>query len=144
MEKYKGRFIMFFCNKEERAITLITLAITIIVLLILAGVTIYALSGDNGILRQAINTKEHVDIEVEKEQIELATLESLTSNAGDELSIPNSWKNTVKLIADGEGKYFVLPNGFFYVGGSVDTGVVISDKKNDSIIPSESEGNQFV
>lgn len=71
-------------------------------------------------------------------------MESLTLNAGDELSIPNSWKNTVKLIADGEGKYFVLPNGFFYVGGSVDTGVVISDKKNDSIIPSESEGNQFV
>lgn len=45
MEKYKGRFIMFFSNKEERAITLITLAITIIVLLILAGVTIIRLIG---------------------------------------------------------------------------------------------------
>ena len=38
---------------KEKAITLIALVITIIVLLILAGVTIAALSGKNGMLQEA-------------------------------------------------------------------------------------------
>ena len=45
-------------KKNTRGITLITLVITIIVLLILAGVTIAALSGDNGILTRAKEAKE--------------------------------------------------------------------------------------
>ena len=40
---------MFF-RKETEGITLIALVITIIVLLILAGITIATLTGDNGIL----------------------------------------------------------------------------------------------
>ena len=42
-------------------ITLIALVITIIVLLILAGVTITALSGDNGILTRAADAKEQTE-----------------------------------------------------------------------------------
>ena len=45
-------------TKENRGITLIALVITIIVLLILAGVTIAMLTGENGILKQAQNAKE--------------------------------------------------------------------------------------
>ena len=44
-------------NTNERAITLIVLLITIIVLLILAGVTIATLTGENGIIAQALNAK---------------------------------------------------------------------------------------
>lgn len=44
--------------EEEKGITLIVLVITIIVLLILAGVTIATLTGENGILIQAGNAKE--------------------------------------------------------------------------------------
>lgn len=44
-------------NKRERGITLIALVITIIVLLILAGVSIAMLTGNNGILTQANNAK---------------------------------------------------------------------------------------
>lgn len=44
-------------NKSKRGITLIALVITIIVLLILAGISITMLSGDNTILNQAINAK---------------------------------------------------------------------------------------
>ena len=43
--------------KNERGITLVALVITIIVLLILAGVTIAALSGQNGILTNASNAQ---------------------------------------------------------------------------------------
>ena len=43
--------------KSDRAITLIALVITIIVLLILAGVSIATLAGDNGILTRANDSK---------------------------------------------------------------------------------------
>ena len=45
-------------TKSNKGITLIALVITIIVLLILAGVTIAALSGDNGILTRAKEAKK--------------------------------------------------------------------------------------
>ena len=48
-------------KKNTRGITLIALVITIIVLLILAGVTIAALSGDNGILTKAKEAKEKTE-----------------------------------------------------------------------------------
>ena len=41
--------------KNQKGITLIALVITIIVLLILAGVSIAMLTGNNGILTQATN-----------------------------------------------------------------------------------------
>lgn len=44
-------------RRSNRAITLIALVITIIVLLILAGVTIAMLTGNNGVLTQAIRAK---------------------------------------------------------------------------------------
>ena len=47
--------------KNEKAITLIALVITIIVLLILAGVAISMLAGDNGILRKAAEAKEKTE-----------------------------------------------------------------------------------
>ena len=62
--------------KEKSGITLIALVITIIVLLILAGVSIAMLTGDNGILTQATEAKEKNTIGGEKEQISLA-LQSL-------------------------------------------------------------------
>ena len=52
-------------TKGNKGITLIALVITIIVLLILAGVTIAALSGDNGILKRAAEAKQ----ETEKNQV---------------------------------------------------------------------------
>ena len=46
-------------SKKERGITLIALVITIIVLLILAGVSIAMLTGQNGILTQANKRKQN-------------------------------------------------------------------------------------
>ena len=44
--------------RNKKGITLIALVITIIVLLILAGVTIATLTGENGILTKATESKE--------------------------------------------------------------------------------------
>ena len=66
--------------KKEKGITLIALVITIIVLLILAGVTIAALSGDNGILQRATEAKNKTEEEQEKESLELAVTSSQMEN----------------------------------------------------------------
>lgn len=58
-------------KNNRKGITLIALVITIVVLLILAGVTIAALSGDNGILTQAGKAKEQTVIGSEKEAIQI-------------------------------------------------------------------------
>lgn len=58
--------------REQKAITLIALVITIIVLLILAAVSIATLTGENGILTNATKAKEKTTIGEEKEAISLA------------------------------------------------------------------------
>ena len=69
--------------KSNNGITLIALVITIIVLLILAGVAISMLSGENGILNQAAKAKTSTDNASEKEQVELAALAALTAGHGE-------------------------------------------------------------
>ena len=59
-------------KNSSKGITLIALVITIIVLLILAGVSIAMLTGDNGILTQATEAKKANTVGTEKERIGLA------------------------------------------------------------------------
>ena len=66
--------------REKSGITLITLVITIIVLLILAGVTIATLTGDNGLILNAISAKERTEIENEKEIVEIAVVQAMEKN----------------------------------------------------------------
>ena len=58
-------------NERQKGITLIALVITIIVLLILAGVSIAMLTGDNGILNQANDSKIETAVGTVKEQLKL-------------------------------------------------------------------------
>lgn len=58
--------------KEKSGITLIALVITIIVLLILAGISISMLSGDNSILQKATDAKKITGISMVEEQIAIA------------------------------------------------------------------------
>ena len=64
--------------KERKGITLIALVITIIVLLILAGISIAMLTGQNGILTQAQNSKQATEkAEVkEKAQTDIAGVQT--------------------------------------------------------------------
>ena len=56
------------------------LVITIIVLLILAGISIGMLTGDNGIIKNSKNAKEQTEIASEKEVIDQATIEAMGRN----------------------------------------------------------------
>ena len=60
---------------KEKGITLIALVITIIVLLILSGVSIAMLTGNNGILTQAQRAKEATEVAAKVENSALSSLE---------------------------------------------------------------------
>ena len=60
--------------KEQKGITLIALVITIIVLLILAGVSIAMLTGENGILNQANKAKTETEYKGAEEKVKLAIM----------------------------------------------------------------------
>lgn len=61
--------------KGKKGITLIALVITIIILLILAGVAIATLTGDNGLLQKTTSSKEKNEEAEIEEQIKLAYTE---------------------------------------------------------------------
>lgn len=69
-------------KSNSKGITLIALVITIIVLLILAGITIATLTGDNGIIGKAINAKNETNTNV-KEQLGLAVTNSFSKGKLD-------------------------------------------------------------
>ena len=68
--------------KKDKGITLIALIVTIIVLLILAGVSIATLTGQNGMLTQANNAKTQTEIANEKEAISLAYTRAMADKKG--------------------------------------------------------------
>ena len=180
-------------NKKNGGITLIALVITIIVLLILAGVTIATLTGDNGILIRAQKASENTKRANAEEQVKLAVqasygtdgkinmdtlnnelkkIEGLTykgsaiSDSNKITSLPdtvnvdgydvringngsvgdNGGNDNTETIVEG----VTIPEGFYYVGGSKEEGIVISDDPNDENkgtsweVAKTLKGNQFV
>ncbi len=104
-------------KRKERGITLIALVITIIVLLILAGVSIAMLTGENGILTQATNAKESTDKATEEEKVNMAVLGSSIADNGyseilDEASfrqeLTNQFGNNgYDLVVNGDGSFII-------------------------------------
>ena len=153
-------------NNRQKGITLIALVVTIVVLIILATVSILAVFGDNGIIARAQTAK---DTHEKGKADETNTLDDYASyignyldgkgggsgggsdtptnpTAGTTVAKPGTWTSSqVTPIADGNGGTVPLPNGFYYVGGDISTGLVISDKQGDTMDASgTSMGNQFV
>ena len=134
--------------KKNKGITLVALVVTIVVLLILAGVSINLVLGDNGIIAKA---KEAETKSAEASQNDLKGMNALVSemegalagngsngsgsgngNTGSENNFVT--KNTEVTYPDGK---VWIPEGFKIAKGSASTvqgGVVIEDK----------DGNQFV
>ena len=124
--------------KENKGITLIALVITIIILLILAGVVIATLTGDNGILGKAKTTN---DEEKAKEQIKIAVMGSygkdgelnyddLTKNLGQIgiKDLPNEASYPLEVTLDGVSAT-IEANGevnFTTSGGYTQTGDTIT------------------
>ena len=58
--------------KKEKGITLVALVITIIILLILAGISIRTLTGENGLMKKVQEGKTQAIIGREKEGLSIA------------------------------------------------------------------------
>lgn len=117
MEEEKIKNKEKFKNTKQRGITLIALVITIIVLLILAGVSIAMLTGENGILTQAQNAKEETTKSEEEEKIKMAVMGSSINDDGfvemiDETSFKNELKNQfgnqkLDVVVNGDGSFII-------------------------------------
>ncbi len=70
---------------RSRGITLIALVVTVIVLLILAGISITMLTGQNGILNRAQEAKEKTETAQEDENKQLQGYENIINNYADSL-----------------------------------------------------------
>ncbi|MGN1297902.1 MAG: leucine-rich repeat protein [Clostridia bacterium] len=84
--------------RKNKGITLIALVITIIVLLILAGVTIATLTGDNGILNQANKAKTETTKASAKEQVEVEVLGSYGADGNLDNGLLKTNLNNIKGI----------------------------------------------
>ena len=96
-------------NKRNSGITLVALVITIIVLLIMAGVSIALVVGDNGVLSKAKEAKTGSIVAEEKEQVNLAYSSALTKNLGNTVTAENLQTELNESV--GSGKTTVTVNG---------------------------------
>ena len=150
-------------KKNVHGITLIALVITIIVLLILAGVSIAMLTGQNGILTQANNAKNATELASAKEKVELAVIGAISQTRDGTLTVGKlrtelaNYGGTVEgdtfpVTAKVDGKSFTVDNkGNVTSTGSSDQtpteqgtlGTVTgSETKNTTV--KDSLGNQVV
>ena len=127
-------------TKSNKGITLIALVITIIVLLILAGVTIAALSGDNGILKRAAEAKEQTNQKNDEETEKLSGYESTieqyadgttgggSGNGGSGGGTSSNFTNINKSDTNPAG---AVPANSTVIEADANKGIVIKDKNNN-------------
>ena len=112
--------------------------LNIIVLLILAGVALSLTVGDNGLFRRAENAANTWQMAEQNEQIEMDKASNFIEDymngnggSGDESGI--TWHGDVP-----------IPNGFYYVGGEENTGLIISDNSEDANKGDNLEASEYV
>ena len=127
-------------QKFNQGITLVALVVTIVVLLILSSVSLNLVLGDNGIIVKAKEAAEKTAAAQEKEMIERNLLEQELENS---LATPTPKPQPTDGVK--------IPTGFYYVGGTKASGIVISDNKNDKnkyrnqkVVGTDLLGNQYV
>lgn len=123
--------------KENKGVTLVALVITIIVLLILAGVTLSMVMGESGIFGKANNANVATRLADAKDAVNLAVMEAtaaqysdkdgsivsdklFTGTAADDIALVNSQLNG----------YFIDASGKVFKGSDATTGTAIKDAKS--------------
>ena len=132
-------------GKEEnrKGITLIVLVITIIVLLILAGVSISILTGQNGILTQAQNAKNRTEEAQENEANALISYEQIiNTSTGVNLGTITGTETSNTVAQDSLGNRVVVPAGFTVENpnDNVEDGIIIVDSDKSRV----TYGSEFV
>ena len=151
---------------NQTGITLIALVVTIVVLLILAGVSINALFGDSGIINKAKDAQNKMDQAVENDQKginELSNwLDSKTNGSTGEDANPSTTPKISTLVGkvvdkntkaeDAYGNKITIPKGFKVLANGTSTesasytysGDNIPAVQDGIVIENGTDGNQFV
>ncbi|MCI8310358.1 MAG: tail fiber protein [Clostridia bacterium] len=117
---------------DTKGITLIALIITIIVLLILAGISINSLLGENGVIKKAENSKEQYEEAKSNEEKKLDDLYSTIMIAtNDSSQITISTEDLKELIKQEVQNASGVPTGTIisYMGNSAPNGYLSCDGK---------------
>ena len=132
--------------REKKGITLIALAVTIIVILILAGVTIDAVFSENGIINKAKEAANSMNNAVANDQTSLNgigdTINAIVSGGGSLDEVPplednTGMQNETIKVEDEFGNIITIPKGFEVVeeeGTTVPEGIVIQDKDKNQFV----------
>ena len=91
---------------SKSGVTLISLVVTIVVLIILSGISIATLDGENGIISKSKEAKKKAEIEEERELLINKLLETSTdkdSQSPDKIPDLDGWSKT------GLGRYWLSP-----------------------------------
>ena len=156
---------------RENGITLIALVVTIVVLLILAGVSVNALFGNNGIIEKAKEAQNKMDKATENDQKEINELTNWLDNQVNgttgggttgEDDNPSTTPKISRLIGtvvdkntkaeDAYGNKITIPKGFKVVAHGTVAGSATYTYSGDNIpavqdgivIENGTDGNQFV
>ena len=124
--------------KKQKGITLIALIITIIVLLILSGVALATITGNNNIIENSNNAVGQYKEKAEDEEITLNEVEEyIKLYTLPDVTTATEIQSETTEYKDAKGNKVVVPGGFKVrtdLATTVDKGIVIED----------SDGNQFV
>ena len=133
--------------KQEKGITLIALVVTIIIMLILAGVSIKLAIDNNGVIENAKEAKDQYEQAQANDESGLNDLSSELRRQLDANRNNNSGSGGSGSTIDG----VPIPEGYYYVGGTKAKGLVISDNVADKELDKGKEdvrrdlaGNQWV
>ena len=133
--------------KKQNGITLIALVITIIVLLILAGVTIAMVVGDNGILTRSREAKDTTNIKKIQEEVDLEAADlvaeyhtkdsgEVTGSAGEYVATQIDGKtiNGIEIEADSEEMTITAEKDGITTSGTIEAnGHIIWDDENSTV-----------
>ena len=139
-------------EKSSKGITLIALVITIIVLLILAGVSISMISGDEGIVKKASEAKEKTNLAKEEEEKNIQDVteyidSQISGDTVDNLPVGIEVTGTNRTLTGGTPTYKnpIIPVGFKAVndGASWEISGNVILGWNDGLVIEDENENQF-
>ena len=137
-------------KRETKGITLVALVITIVILLILAGIAIASLTGDNGLFARANQARQNT---LDAQNKENTTLQGYN----DVIDQTLDGKTAIKIVdctgnemlgkkenteaVDEYGNTIIIPTGFKAV---IDNSTNNASHVTEGIVIEDSEGNQYV
>ena len=133
--------------RKQKGITLIALVITIIVLLILAGVTIAMVVGDNGILTRSREAKDTTNIKKIQEEVDLEAADlvaeyhtkdngEVTGSAGDYVAANIVSKFGIGIVTPDESNERIITvekDGVTTVGTIQDDGSILWNEASSTV-----------